>query len=552
MLCHLQIENYALIYRLDLDINPGLTVITGETGAGKSIILGAVGLILGQRADTSVLMDKKQKCLVEGTFDISGLNFENFFTENDLDYEPQCILRREINPQGKSRAFINDIPVNLNQLKALGDLLVDIHSQHGHLLLREASFQLDVLDHYALHGELQSEYQSAWSVMKRLEKELALMQEQERQARLDEDYYNFLLNELQEAHLNPEEQSKMEAELGLLTHAEEVKANLFKASEAMNKADVNVISLMNEALYALSNAVSYMPSLSEAEERMRSLYIEAKDLASEIEKAEDDVIYNPETIQQYSDRLAQLYSLQKKHHVDNVVELISLQNSLEEKLNKLASLSGKIEELVSDFKQKQDEVVLLANKLSKGRTSVISQVEKNLVGLLANMGLPNASIRITNNKQDSVGPTGIDAINFLFNANKGGELKEIAKVASGGELSRLMLAVKSLISKQKLMPTLIFDEIDLGISGEVADKVGLILQQLANSLQVLVITHLPQIAAKGEHHAYVYKVVNAQTTHTHIRTLSADERIVEIAKMMSGENVSKSAVETAKELLAKN
>lgn len=551
MLRHILIENYALIYRLDLNLSDGLTVITGETGAGKSIILGALGLILGQRADTGVLLDKKQKCIVEGTFEIQGNNLNKFFQENDIDYDDQCIVRREINPAGKSRAFINDTPVNLNQLKTFGDMLVDIHSQHAHLLLRETSFQLDVLDHYAMHVELLSQYHTGYSEMKHLGKMLAEMEEKERKTRLDEDYYNYLFNELEENHLVAEEQSQLEDDLVLLTHAEEVKNSLFKASALMNQGDISLLGMINELIADLSHASPYLAQVKELEERVRSMYIEAKDIASEIERAEESVVYDPEAIERFNLRLSQLYALQKKHHVESVEELIIIRDSIQEKLNDLSSLSMEIVKLSQEFQIKREEVLRMAGLLSKARAAAIPKVEKSLETVLSQMGMPDARIRITQNGQEPLGTNGTDAIQFLFNANKGGELKEIVKVASGGELSRLMLAVKSLISKQKLMPTLIFDEIDLGISGEVADKVGLILKQLSKELQVIVITHLPQIAAKGEHHNFVYKSVNGQATHTHIRSLNPDERIVEIAKMISGESVSQSAVQTAKELLSK-
>jgi len=551
MLRHLLIENYALIHRLDLQLSPGLTVITGETGAGKSIILGALGLILGQRADTGVLLDKAQKCVVEGTFDIQEQHLNHFFQENDIDFDTHCIVRREINPAGKSRAFINDTPVNLNQLKAFGDMLVDIHSQHAHLLLREASFQLDVLDHYAQHADLLTKYHLGYAEMKRLGKVLAEMEEKERQTRLDEDYYNFLFNELDECQLQSEEQTRLEEELVLLTHAEEVKNDLFKATTLLNQGDSNLLGIINELLSSLSHAATYMTSVKEFEDRVRSIYIEAKDLANEIDHLEESVVYNPETIEKNNERLSLIYTLEKKHHVDTVEELLIIRDSLQEKLNDLSTLSVEIARLSQEFHQKREAVLGMAALLSKARASAIPKVEKNLVAVLAQMGMPDARIHITQNPEEPLGPNGTDAIQFLFNANKGGELKEIVKVASGGELSRLMLAVKSLISKQKLMPTLIFDEIDLGISGEVADKVGVILKQLSENLQLIVITHLPQIAAKGENHHFVYKMVNGQATHTHIRSLSPEERIVEIAKMISGESVSQSAVETAKELLAK-
>lgn len=319
----------------------------------------------------------------------------------------------------------------------------------------------------------------------------------------------------------------------------------------MNEGEVNLMVMINELIAALSHASPYLASLKEQEERVRSLYIEAKDIAAEIARAEESVIYDPEAIERFNQRLSHLYALQKKHRVDSVAELIIIRDSLQEKLNDLTTLGEEISKLSREFQLKREEILHMAGLLSKARAAAIPKVEKSLEAVLSQMGMPDARIRITQNAMEPLGPNGTDAIQFLFNANKGGELKEIVKVASGGELSRLMLAVKSLISKQKLMPTLIFDEIDLGISGEVADKVGLILKQLSEELQVIVITHLPQIAAKGEHHNFVYKSVNGQATHTHIRSLNPDERIVEIAKMISGESVSQSAVETAKELLSK-
>jgi DNA repair protein RecN (Recombination protein N) len=550
MLRLLAIENYALIRKLNISFDEGFSVITGETGAGKSIILGALGLILGERADTAVLMDKENKCIVEGTFSIAQLGLQAFFTNNDIDYDDVTIIRREINPAGKSRAFINDTPINLNLLRNFGELLIDIHSQHENLLVKNSNFQLEVLDNLADNKVFLERYANSYQVYHLLLTALEQLLERERQSRLDEDYYRFLLSELDQAHLEPNEHETLEMEVNMLTHAEDIKTALLKSAFILNQAEPNILEGLSETVNTLQAFSEYMPEIEELLTRLHSTYVELKDLTQGIEKLESKVIFDPQVLEEARRRLDLLFSLEKKHRVQSTAELLKIQDDLQEKIAGITNLSETIVQKQKEALSQKNALDSLADTLHERRIAVCDDFEKQAVSILKRLGMPDAAFKVKINLKEEIGATGKDQVRFLFNANKGGEPGEIAKIASGGELSRVMLAIKSLVSNKLLLPTIIFDEIDLGISGKVADMAGNILSEVSKGRQVIAITHLPQIAGKGENHYFVYKQYDTNRSLTGIRLLNKEERVNEIANMMSGENVSHSAIEAAKELLS--
>lgn len=559
MLKSLSIRNYALIEELDVDFSDGLTIITGETGAGKSILVGALSLILGERADTRVLQDKDKKCIVEGTFDISNYLLEELFEKNDLDYEDITIIRRDINPAGKSRAFINDTPVNLNQLKELGTKLVDIHSQHQTLTLNSAGFQLSVVDAYAQHSGLLDDYKTKYREFKNIESELNNLLEQEKNA--DLDFFQFQLDELEEASLQEGEQETLETECKTLSHAEEIKANLSQAILSLNSGDSNLLSQLSEINNLISQLGTYHPAIEELSERLNSSYIEIKDIAIELENMEEKTSHNPQRIEEINARLDMIYRLQQKHNLQTIEELLQLKNSLSKKLNGIVSLEDDIEKLKTKLAELSKKLSSLAKNISKNRVGAIPKIESEIRSLLGQMAMPNARLKIEHTAIDDYGSAGIDKIRFLFMANKGGDYQELSKVASGGELSRLMLSIKSVISQLTSLPTIIFDEIDKGVSGKIADKVGNIMKNMAKApprttvvgrgagLQVITITHLPQIASKADMHFLAYKQSDARSTKSILKKLNELERIDEIAKLLSGEKLSTAAIDNAKELL---
>ena len=549
MLVHLRIENYALIRHLSIPFNEGFTVITGETGAGKSILLGALSLILGQRADTQVLMDKSKKCFVEGTFKITGYDLNSFFEQNDLDYEDTLIIRREINSAGKSRAFINDTPVTLSQLKEISEKLVDIHSQHETVELNTYSFQMDLVDDFAGNQQLLKEYKLHFREYMALKALLSALREKEKQSKTDQDYYAFLLNELNEAHLVIGEQTALETELDLLTHSETIKTSLFAASQILQSSEENVTGKLNEVASVLKNIARLHPEIESYLIRIQESIVELKDVASDIEKLHEKVNFDQERIEQINQRLQLIFHLEQKHRVANPDELIKMQEKIAARLNAISHLDTEIAESENIFFTLEKQLFTLANQIVQSRNSVKKPMETAIVSVLNELGMPDSRFSVDQQVGDELTGNGIDKIRFLFTANKGGEMREISKVASGGELSRLMLALKSKVSQRKLLPTIIFDEIDIGISGEIAARMGTILQRMATRMQVIAITHLPQIAGKSENHYYVYKEIENNTTNSAIKILNNKERIVEIAKMLSSELVTESAMKTAKELM---
>lgn len=552
MLLRLSIVNYALIRELDIEFGDAFSVITGETGAGKSIILGALSLILGQRADNLSLTDKSAKCSVEGVFDISSCDLESFFTDNDLDYDQTCIIRREITPQGKSRAFINDTPVNLNQLKELTGKLIDVHSQHQTLLLQESSFQLSVVDSVAGNAELLKTYKRIYNEINSLKSEMNALVLQNDKAKAEIDYLNFLFDELDKAALKPGEQEILEAESKIQNHAEEIIHKLFQVNEILHNHDDNIIRRLNEANSYLQSVKDFSPDIAECERRMGECLIELRDIASVIEHKAGEITYNPERIAELNERLSLIYQLEQKHRLTSVDELIALRNDIEDRINASDSLDLQIEQRKKLIEEKEVSLHQQALNLTEKRLAICGFIEKSLTETIAQLGMKDARFKVNIEPLPVAGRDGMDAVTFMFNANKGAELKELSKIASGGELSRLMLAVKSLISSSNLLPTIIFDEIDSGISGDIASKVGMILQKMAHKMQVIAISHLPQLAGKSMEHFKVLKHTDESSTWSDIIKLDEQQRIDELALMISGNATLESARETARELLRNN
>ncbi|TKB95161.1 DNA repair protein RecN [Pedobacter cryophilus] len=551
MLSRLLIKNYALIDNLDIAFDKDLNVITGETGAGKSIVLGALGLILGQRAEGKYFFNQQKKCIVEGFFNIQSYTLKDFFNTHDLDYDDETVLRREISLEGKSRAFINDTPVTLSILKSLGEKLIDVHSQHATLEINNADFQLLVVDVMAQNQDLLTGYQLQFQVFKKHQRKLKTLQDDLDKAKADQDYFQFLFDELETANIIADEQELLENELNSLTHAEEIKKNLLSSNYLIANSEDAALIKLKEALNQLQSLEKYNPSIATFSERLKSCIIEIKDIADELDDLEQSTSFNELRANEINDRLSLLFALQKKHRVNNNEELLALQNDLSEKLNKILFADDDIQKLEIELEKINAELQLKAQKISSNRSKVIPAIEKHIINTLAQVGMNNAQLKIQHDVSTAhqFDQNGIDQIKFLFNANKGHQLNELNKVASGGELSRLMLSIKSLIAKKTALPTIIFDEIDTGVSGEVAGRVGNIMQQLAQDMQVITITHLPQMASKGNSHYFVHKEIKDDFTFTQIKKLNTEERIVEIAKMLSGENPKESALQNAKELL---
>ncbi|WP_129595391.1 DNA repair protein RecN [Seramator thermalis] len=553
MLKSLSIENYALIDSLNIEFAPGFSVITGETGAGKSIILGALSLILGQRADARQIKQGENKCLVEGVFDVSKYDLKSLFDEHDWVYEGEtCILRREIWANGKSRAFLNDSPVYLNDLKALGDRLIDIHSQHQNLALNDRQFQLLVVDALADTRLLRGEYVSAFHSFRSAAKVLADLKEASRKNKEEEDYLRFQYAALSEAALREGEQEELEAELEALTHSEEIKSGLFAVTNLLSGEDQNVETMLKSALESVRNIQSVFPKADEIVQRLESAYLDLKDLRSETERLFDEIEFNPDRQQLVEDRLGVIYDLQKKHSVATVRQLIELRDDIGSKLQNIDSMEEKISSAENILSEKREQLSDLARRLSEKRLGAISDIEKELTSRLSYLGMPNARFecRITPKQQPD--ETGMDDVQFLFSANKNTDLLPVSQIASGGEISRLMLCVKAMIAGATALPTIIFDEIDTGTSGEMADKMGRIMQDMSRNMQVIAITHLPQIASKGDFHYIVYKKDTEDSTQTYMRQLSSEERITEIARLLSGAETTAQAIENAKVMLRKN
>ena len=550
MLRSLYIQNYALIEKLDIDLGSGFSVITGETGAGKSIILGAIGLLLGQRADVKSIRQGAAKCVIEARFEIAGYGMQPFFEENELEYEDECILRREVYASGKSRAFINDTPASLVQMKELGEQLIDVHSQHQNLLLNKEGFQLNVLDILAHDEEELAKYQTLHREWKRVQQELENLTALAEQNKADEDYIRFQLEQLEDAHLTTGEQEELEQEADTLNHAEEIKAGLFRANQVMNSDEGGLLSALKECLNTMLGLQKVYSSAGELAERLESSYIELKDISQEISGKEDEIEFNPARLEEVNDRLNLIYTLQQKHRVSTVDELLALTDDYAAKLSNITSSDERIEELKAHSEVLYNKVKKQAAVLTKLRTVAAREVEKQMAARLIPLGMPNVRFLVEIGTRKEPGIHGADTVNFLFSANKNGTLQNVSSVASGGEIARVMLSIKAMIAGAVKLPTIVFDEIDTGVSGEIADRMADIMQEMGDSdRQVISITHLPQIAARGRAHYKVYKQDNETETNSHIRRLTDKERVEEIAHMLSGATLTEAALNNAKALL---
>ncbi len=548
MIKSLHIKNYALIQELEMSPSSKLNIITGETGAGKSIMLGAVGLLLGNRADTKVLLDENQKCIVEGVFDISNYQLKSVFEKEDLDFENECVIRREISPNGKSRAFVNDTPANLSALKSIGEHLMDVHSQHESLQLGSNTYQLEVLDAFASHYELISTYQSQFKIYQKAKKELHRLEQLAAKSAEDFDYKQFQLEELEEAKLDNLNQEELESELEILENAEEIKLKLSQTSHILDESEVAVLGQLNELKQLLHSISSFSSELGQISERLDSSVIELQDLFHEVQRVQDKIEHDPEKIQELKERLDLLYRLQKKHSTLTVEELIKLRDELSESLSLVANLDNDLVKAKKELLNAESIMFEVGDKLTESRKLSSLNFADEIEKIIHKIGIENGTIEI---KVDKSEPSihGLDNVDMFFSANKGIKPQELKEVASGGEFSRLIFAVKYLIADKTALPTIIFDEIDTGVSGQVALQMIGMMKEMAKSHQVISISHLPQFAAGGDAHYFVYKDHSSDRSVSKIRLLQNEDRVTEIAKMIGGENPGASAMESAKELL---
>lgn len=549
VLKNLKIQNYALIEHLDIDFESGLSVITGETGAGKSIIIGALALVLGQRADTKAIQTGKNKCVVEAVFDVSDLALQPLFDELDIDYDSECILRREILDSGKSRAFVNDMPVNLQQLRAVASRLIDIHSQHENLLLGESTFQLQALDAVAeSHAEVET-YARQYRTYKEIGRQLATVQQTADGWRADRDYAQFQYDQLATADLTDDEQESLECELQTMNHAEEVKTAIAAALARLDGESVGVNESLRDSLSSLRRIEPFVPQMADYVQRIESALIDLKDVASDLEIKLNDTDFDPQRKEFVENRLDLIYTLEQKHHVASVAELLQLQSDFAEKLARIDGFDAEIETLRKQLHEAEQHLTVAAERLSDKRRTAKTDFERIVTAQLTELGMPHANFVVAMTDAEQFLPSGRDNVEFLFSANKNAVPQPIAHTASGGELSRLMLVIKAQIANRTQLPTVVLDEIDTGVSGEVAHRMGLIMSNMSQAMQVLTITHLPQIAAKGATHYKVYKHDTAEATVTNIVRLTADQRVQEVAEMLSGKNPSEAAISNARELL---
>ncbi len=549
MLKHLSITNYALIDHLEIDFQEGFSVLTGETGAGKSIILGALSLILGSRVDTTSLKDNGSKCIIEGIFLSSSSNLEELFVTNDLDYETDTILRREILPSGKSRAFVNDTPVKLKVLNTIGNRLVNIHSQHETLQLSDSTFQLDVLDGYVGNSELVLEYRSLYREYLAEQQRLDTLKSRLIESKRDEDYIRFQLNELADAVINQEEFNELEEKSRILEHAEEIKAALSESNYILNEDESAITVNISRLLKVVEGIDNYLPENHNVVDRLRSIIVELEDIGHEFQQLMPDDEPDTQELQILHEKIDRVNSLLSKHNLTSVSELERLKESFEERLAGLETSEDDIEDSEKRIKHVYEKLVGIADTLNERRVAGSDNFKNSIIDLIKQLGMKDAGFEVSVEKLDNLGTSGMDRVKYLFSANKGGKYGEISKIASGGELSRLMLAVKSMINLQQMLPTVIFDEIDSGISGDIAGKVGKILKQMARIHQVVAITHLPQIASKADYHYKVYKVSGHAYTSTTIRLLDDEGRVEEVSSMLSSEKVTDTARNVAREMI---
>lgn len=550
MLKSLFIQNYVLIDSLDIEFANGFSVITGETGAGKSIILGALSLVLGQRADGKSIKKEADRCVIEATFDISLYQLEPFFIANDLEYDARhCILRRELYASGKSRAFVNDSPVGLNVLRSLGTRLIDIHSQHQNLMLGDSRFQLDVVDVLADNEIPLILYRKEFSRYQSLKRDLKELTEKSRQNRQEEDYIRFQLEQLHEARLTDGEQEMLEQEQETLSHAEEIKGALYKITELLSGDEQGGLLQIKEALQTATSLERFYPQAKEMAERLRSAYIDLNDLSSDADSQKEDVEFNPERMVFVEERLNLIYTLQQKHHLNSVAELIALQEKYTAQLQEIDSYDIQIEALQQQVDATFKELMQQALVLSEQRKIASLGLARQLVEMIAPLGMPNTRFSVDIKTKSAPDADGIDEICFLFSANKSGDLQPVANTASGGEISRLMLCLKAMIAGATALPAIIFDEVDTGVSGDIANKMGDIMHELGTKMQVMAITHLPQIASKGNAHYYVFKKEENDRTITQIKQMDTEERVIEIARMLSGAALTEASMANARDLL---
>ncbi|MFN0292024.1 DNA repair protein RecN [Pedobacter helvus] len=549
MLQKLSIRNYALIDTLEIDFNKGLNIITGETGAGKSIILGALSLILGQRAESKYFFNQEKKCVIEGSFLLADELLKPLFEGNDLDFQKDTLLRREISIDGKSRAFVNDTPVNLATLKLIGENLIAIHSQHATQEISNADFQLLILDALANHQPLLKNYKQEFKRLKQTEQQLKELQQKTTEAKNKQDYEQFLFNELEQAALKNGEQEELEQELEKLTHAESIKRSLLAGASLISDSETAAVNLLKEASSQLNSIEKFDLTIAELNERLRSSLIELKDIAAEMSAIEANTEHNAQRLEFIQERLDLFYSLQQKHRVSNNAELLAIQEQLSANLHAILNSDEQLAKLQTEIDELKQNLFKQAEQLDANRRKAMAKVEKEVGTALKQMSMPKATIAFNLAKQAQLNSNGLNEVQLLFTANAGQQAAPVGKVASGGELSRLMLAVKALLAKHTSLPTLIFDEIDTGISGETALRVGEVIDAIAGDMQILAITHLPQIAAKGMAHYFVYKHEKADKTTTGIKKLLPEERVNAIAEMLSGKNPGASALQNAKELL---
>ena len=550
MLKQLYIKNFTLIDELDIELYPGFSVITGETGAGKSIILGAIGLLLGQRADSKSIKTGAEKCIIEAHFDLSRYHMEAFFEENEIELDTEdTIIRRELTAAGKSRAFINDTPVGLNQLKELGEQLVDVHSQHQNLLLQKQDFQLSVVDIIAQDTKQRDEYEQSYNAYQQAKQQLKELTENIEQGRQQTDFMQFQYDELNNARLTEGEQEELEKQSETMEHAEDIKSALYEADNALNGDELGAVNMVRKAMQSLQGISKVLPNASELAERLNSCHIELKDIADEVESSLEDVDFDPAELDRINQRLDQLYDLEKKYHAETVSELIVLRDELKQKLNAIENSDEVLAELEAKCELLKKEAQKQADALTKVRQQAAKTIENQLRQRLVPLGMPNVRFEVNVSKCE-LGKSGQDNVCFLFSANTSTPLQPVAQVASGGEIARVMLSLKAMISGAVKLPTIIFDEIDTGVSGKIAEKMAEMMQEMGHmERQVISITHLPQIAALGSYHYRVSKEETAQGTTSRMVQLSQDERIGEIAQMLSGSDISDAAIQNAKQLL---
>ena len=550
MLSRLLINNYALIDSLSISFDDGFNVITGETGSGKSILLGALGFVIGDRSDSNVIIDDSRKCVVEAEFIFDDDRFKPFFDNYDLDYSAECVLRRELSPSKKSRAFINDTPVTVQQLKELGGQLIDIHSQHDSLLLTNPDFQLNLLDNAANNSSYLSEYSSLYRSFINTSNELKHLEELRRNSLAEADFLSFQLDELNKANLQEDEYEELTQRIELLENSEDVKNLLLQSDAILQESNDSLINQLIELKSAFDRLKRYLPVASSYLDRIESVKIELKDIARDIDGLQDDTQFDPDTLQLLRDRFDLIQRLMFKHHVNDYSELLTIRDELSTKVNSFTTIDDTIAVKSSELEQAKSHLTALAKVISERRLSAKVDFENDVTVILRQLAMPHAVFIVECVETDSLCATGKDKVRFLFSANKGVRPEEMSRVASGGELSRLMLAIKSVAAKSKYLPTLVFDEIDTGVSGEVASKLGDIMRTMGKTLQLFSITHLPQIASKADNHFFVYKDNSNAKTHSCIKQLSYQERVSEIAKMLSNDSVSTEAYRAAEVLLS--